>query len=282
MANATQLMDLGDCINHIALLLPLADLGRFATVSRNTWMRLMYDAGLWIAVCKRLPYLPLKPHRTHWHRPALLYPSLRLLERFPYLRYVLKSPMLAMTRDVTFTFPVGSEAECLDLFPRLTSNLALRELALNKGFSGTDARFKLLIKLLCDSRLMHLAIRNNASPLSYGALAGISTLRELILDGNALGDDGVAVLCAALRAHKTALSFMSLQDNQLGDAAATTLAVFAQVSTELLLLNVSRNPGITDEQGGEALSRAKDVRSLRIVVANTGIKAERARRFGEP
>ena len=81
-----------------------------------------------------------------------------------------------------------------------------------------------------------------------------ATVKELILYGCGIGDDGAAALAEALCSN-TSLTTLDLSRCGIGDAGAAALAEALRSNTSLTVLYLEANRGI-DEQGKQLLRGA--------------------------
>ena len=71
------------------------------------------------------------------------------------------------------------------------------------------------------------------------------TLNDLLLSGNAWGDDAVRILAGYLKMSES-VSSLNLYFSDVGDAGATALAEVLRTNTTLNSLGLCKNPGISD------------------------------------
>ncbi|XP_073685380.1 NACHT, LRR and PYD domains-containing protein 3-like [Garra rufa] len=141
-----------------------------------------------------------------------------------------------------------TEQGCAALFSALWSNTHLRELNLSRNKLGASG-VKQLSKLLKDSHcklekieLSECSVKNEGcADLTLALRSNISLLKELILNGNELGDSGVKVLCDGLKDSHCKLEKIQLANCSITEKGCDDLASALRSNTHLREINLSWN-----------------------------------------
>ena len=86
------------------------------------------------------------------------------------------------------------------------------------------------------------------------ALEGNAALEELVLGGNALGDEGCKVLCDFLATSSVPIEILNLSSNGIGDEGAAAVAEMLRRNTRITSLDLSNN--MIDYEGTVDIAKA--------------------------
>eukprot|EP00812_Abedinium_dasypus_P003266 NODE_1402_length_1151_cov_323.447080.p1 GENE.NODE_1402_length_1151_cov_323.447080~~NODE_1402_length_1151_cov_323.447080.p1 ORF type:complete len:335 (+),score=116.77 NODE_1402_length_1151_cov_323.447080:116-1006(+) len=158
-------------------------------------------------------------------------------------------------------------SSCFPMWPEIKKKILERsEYTTRQGRMDADGchlghrGVKLLLEVMAEDPskyttldLMCHSFDDRAAEALAAALQHNTTLKELYLRGNRIGDDGAKALAAALR-HNTTLTVLDLEDNKIGDGGAEALAAALQHNTTLETLLLSHNE--IGDDGAKALAAA--------------------------
>ena len=142
-----------------------------------------------------------------------------------------------------YSFPIKLFVEALQV------NSTLAHLYIMVPFFGDQFIVSLANMLRVNKTLTLVHFMTNGIVSAHGvqqladSLMDSKTLNDLLLSGNAWGNDTVRILAGYLK-RSVSLSSFHLIDSDIGDAGATALAEVLRTNTTLKSMDLHKNPGI--------------------------------------
>jgi Ran GTPase-activating protein (RanGAP) involved in mRNA processing and transport len=129
----------------------------------------------------------------------------------------------------------------------LLHNTTLKSLSLSNNFAITNAGWVIFSTSLRGIMLEKLSICGNlivniGITVIAESLENNSSLRELCLSDNLIGEDGVSALCTVLQHPNSVLEKLDIYDNSIGDIGVTAIStILRHPNSTLEKLDISKN-----------------------------------------